>query len=164
MKDFSKLGITFDKLKLTQINEAADLIHYTYQNEGIWLAYKKEDAIEELMCSFSNLVYKPTYFVALHNNKIIGLASYMWSHCSSNVYELSFGTVHPGWQRMGIGQELTRLRLKEIIEVNNESLITTVSRRPTLFEKFNFKTVCSIQNEHEESAYMICKSEDLIID
>lgn len=160
-----KTGITFGKLPITKINEAAEFIYNTYQKEGIWLNYTLEETIEELMCSFSNLVYRPTYFVAYSpDNKIIGIGSYLWSHCSSNVFELSFGTVHPDYQRRGIGQYLTYLRLKEIVDGHSDAIIITVARRPKLFEKFNFKTVCKIKNEDEDSDFMICSAIDINFD
>ena len=162
--NFKDVGeVTFEKLSLCRIDEAAELIYYTYQKEGIWLEYMKEEAMEELICSFTNSVYKPTFFIALLDGKMIGIASYMWSHCSSHIFELSFGTVHPDYQRKGIGQHLTYLRLKEIVGIGDPSLtmVTTVARVPQLFEKFNFQTVCKMENEHEEAAYMICKGTEL---
>lgn len=161
-KYFENIGeIKFEKLTVNQINECAELIKLTYENENIWSDYSKEEATEELICSFTNTIYKPIYFVALLNNKIIGLASYMWSHCSSNVFELSFNTIHPDYQRKGIGTYLTYLRCKEILELDRQSLIITVARRPKVLEKFNFKTICKIKNEDEESDYMICKASEI---
>src|ERR1035437_79814 len=139
-KYFDGIGeVVFQKLTTDKINESADLIYNTYQAEKIWVDYPKEQVIDELMCPFSNLVYKPSYFIALQNNVVIGIASYMWSHTSSNVLELSFNTVNPDFQRKGIGQHLVYLRLKEIIEQgNDDSVVITVTRKPKLFEKFNF--------------------------
>jgi N-acetylglutamate synthase-like GNAT family acetyltransferase len=160
--DFKGIGeVTFEKLPITRINEAAELIHYTYKEAGIWLKYTKEEATEELLCSFSNLIYKPTFYIALHDDKIIGLASYMWSHCSANILELSFGTVHPYFQRKGIGNYLTYIRLKEIVENNDHALIIVVARIPELFEKFNFKTICKIKNELQDADYMTCMGSEI---
>ena len=161
---FKDCEVTFEKLSITKINEAAELIQKTYEADGIWSHYSAADACEELMASFSNLIYRPIFFLAIHEGKIIGLASYMWSHCSTNVFELTFGTVHPDFQRKGIGQHLTYLRLKEIVDDNADALIITVARRPKLFEKFNFKSVCKIQNELVDSDFMVCKSVDVNFD
>ncbi len=162
-KEIEGIGkVIFEKLSIGKINELTDLIHETYQREGIWLTYSKNDIEEELVCSFTNLNYKPTYYIALFNDKIIGCGSFMWSHTSSNVFELSFGTVHPDFQKKGIGKQLTSLRLKEIIEISNEdTVIVTVSRRPKFFEQFNFKTSFLIQNEKEASSFMFVKVTDL---
>lgn len=162
-KYFYGIGeVVFQKLTTDRINEAANLIYNTYQSEKIWLSYSKEQVIDELMSSFTNLVYRPNFFIALQNNMMIGIASYMWSHTSSCVLELSFGTVHPDFQRKGIGQHLTYLRLREIIEKSSEdSVVITVSRRPKLFEKFNFTTSFMVKNEKEDSSFMFCKVVDL---
>lgn len=162
-KTFEGIGeVSFEKLTIGKINELTDLIYETYQREGIWLTYSKVDIEEELVCSFTNLNYKPTYYIAIFNNKIIGCGSWMWSHTSSNILELSFGTVHPDFQRKGIGKHLTYLRLKEIIETSNkDSVVVTSSRRPKFFEKLNFKHSFTFPNENEESFFMFCKIIDL---
>lgn len=164
-KHFERIGeVTFEKLTIRKINELTDLIYDTYQKEGIWLTYSKEQIEEELICSFTNLNYCPTYYIALFNDKIIGCGSWMWSHTSSNILELSFGTVHPDFQRQGIGKYLTYLRLKEIIEISNkDSVVVTSSRLPVFFEKLNFKHSFSFPNENEESHFMFCKVMDLPI-
>jgi N-acetylglutamate synthase-like GNAT family acetyltransferase len=163
-KDIS--GISFETLTADRINESADVIIRTYHNEGIWLKYTKAEVTEELMCAFSNLVYKPVFHIALHNGKIIGIGSYLWSHCSGNIFELSFGTIHPEYQRRGIGQYLTYIRIKEILELSDPeiTMFVVVARRPELFKKFNFTTVCKMKNEQEEAEYMICKAKDLNLD
>ena len=164
-KYFDKIGIVkFEKLTISKINELTNLIHETYQREGIWLSYSKELIEEELICSFTNINYKPSYFIAIFNNKIIGCGSWMWSHTSSNIQELSFGTVHPDYQRLGIGKHLTYLRLKEIIETTDEnSIVVTSTRRPLFFEKLNFKYTFNFKNDDELSYFMYCKITDLPI-
>lgn len=162
-KLFETIGmVKFEKLSIGKINELTDLIYDTYQREGIWLSYSKKEIEEELLCSFTNLNYKPTYYIAIFDGKIIGCASFMFSHTSSNIFELSFGTVNPDYQRKGIGQHLTNLRLKEIIEISNSStVVITSARRPKFFEKYNFKVAFSFLNEKEESSFMFCKVVDL---
>lgn len=162
-KHFEGVGeVTFEKLTIRKINELTDLIYDTYQKEGIWLTYSKEQIEEELICSFTNINYKPIYYIASFNEKIIGCGSWMWSHTSSNVLELSFGTVHHDYQRKGIGKHLTYLRLKEIIEIGNkDSVVVTVSRRPQFFETLNFKHSFDFKNENEQSYFMYCKVVDL---
>ncbi len=162
-KHFEGIGeVTFEKLSVSRINELTELIHETYQREKIWVSYSKEQIETELLCAFTNLNYKPTYYIAILNDKIIGCGSFMWSHTSSNVFELSFGTVHPDYQRKGIGKALTSLRLTEIIQISNEdSVVVTVSRRPKFFEQYNFKTHFDLKNENELSYFMSCKVIDL---
>lgn len=162
-KHFEGIGeITFEKLTIRKINELTDLIWETYQKEGIWLTYSKEEIEQELISSFTNVVYRPAFYIASLNNKIIGCGSWLWSHTSSNVLELSFGTVHPDYQRKGIGKYLTFLRLQEIIKVSNEdSVVVTSSRRPNFFEGLNFKHAFDFKNEKEQSYFMYCKVVDL---
>ena len=162
-KNFKNVGdVNFEKLTIRKINELTDLIWNTYQREGIWLTYSKADIEEELICSFTNINYRPTYYIALLDGKIIGCGSWLWSHTSSNVLELSFGTVHHDYQRKGIGKYLTYLRLKEIIEKSNsDPVVVTSSRRPKFFEALNFKHSFDFKNENEQSYFMYCKVVDL---
>ena len=164
-KYFEGVGtVKFEKLTIGKINELTDLIYDVYQKEGIWLTYSKDDIEQELVSSFTNYNYKATYYIAIFDGKIIGCGSYMYSHTSSNILELSFGTVHWDFQRKGIGQYLTYLRLKEIIETSNkDSVVVTSSRRPKFFEKLNFKHAFNFLNEDEESYFMFCRVVDLDI-
>lgn len=160
--DFNIENITFKKLDILQINELIDFIWNVYQKEDIWLTYSKEQIANEIFSSFANINYRPVFYLALYENKIIGCGSWMWSHMSSNVVELSFGTVHPDFQRKGIGKRLTELRLEDIQkECNKDSVIVVTARRPEFFEKMNFKHSFNFKNENEKSYFMYCKVVDL---
>lgn len=142
-KKFENIGeVIFKKLTISKINTLTDFIYDVYQSEGIWLTYTKKDIEKELLSRFTNIVYKPKFYIAILNNEIIGCGSWLWSHTSSNVLELSFGTVHPKYQRIGIGQYLTKIRLKDIINnCNKDSVIVTSSRRPKFFENLILNTL-----------------------
>jgi N-acetylglutamate synthase-like GNAT family acetyltransferase len=163
-KNFKDIGdVDFIYLTQERIDEVAEFIINVYQHANIWQDYTKEEVKEELLASFSNYVYKPVFILALHEGTLIGAASYMWSHMSSQAYELSFASVLPEHQRKGLGTYLIFLRLKEILEIRNrDAVIFTRCRRPTLFQKFGFQYVRKHMGKSTAgSQYMYCPAEDV---
>ncbi len=156
--------IKIRKLLPEDIDIVAQFVIGIYQSEGIWLTYTIEDMKEELYASFSNLLYKPVFFLAFIDSELIGIASYMITHMSSQAYELSFVTIDPKYQRKGIGQLLTKIRLQEILSLDKDAIIFTMARRPKLLEKFNFKIISNyIDSGGTEVFYMFCMGHEIII-
>jgi len=164
-KDFPDIGeVTFEKLSREQVPEAIELIYSVYQHEGIWIDFTKTQIEEEILSAFDNICYRPIFFVALFEGKMIGIASYMEAHISSEAFELSFGTILPEYQRKGLGTWLIYLRLREIIEKEKNAVIFTRARAGKLFEKFNFTYIYKVSDEDDSVGsydYMFCVAKDV---
>ncbi len=167
-RNFTGIGsIRIEKLTEEKAPEVIELILSVYKHENIWPDYLKSDLEKEVFSSFQDTCYKPVFFIALYSNKIIGVASYMESHISSEAFELSFATVLPEYQGHGIGTYLTHIRLKEIAEREKDAFIITRTRFPRIFEKFNFKYIQKTLDSHGSNGpydYMFCLAKDVVFD
>lgn len=164
-KEFKNIGeIEIVNLSEEKASEAGDLIYSTYQREGIWLEYSREQVAEEIESSFRNICYRPIFICVFFQGKMIGLASYMESHISSDAFELSFATVIPEFQAKGLGSYLVYLRIKKILESVSGAFFLTRARAPQIFERFGFTYLYKTKDTHGTPGpfdYMFCHSSDI---
>lgn len=63
---------------------------------------------------FSNATYRPTFFVAEVEGKIVGSSFWNWAWANYDTFEFGWMCVHGSYRRRGIGEALHRVRLDDI--------------------------------------------------
>lgn len=164
--DINTIGkVSISKIESSDIKEVTELIYDVYQHEKIWSEYTKEQIFQDISAAFTNVpAYRPTYYIARIDKKIIGIAGFTEAFMSSDAFELSFATILPLYQRKGLGTLLTKLRLQEILTLKHNPVIFTRTRAPKLFESFNFKYIYKTTDTDGVKGsfdYMFCKGNEI---
>ncbi len=104
-----------------QLKHLQDCISIVSQNYGP--RYKRE-IVEDLYAAFSpTQVYRPVYFVAIEDDKIVGFIGYNQSWMDFHAYEIFWVQVHPDFQKQGFGKSLMCKVLVEIQAIEKAELV-----------------------------------------
>jgi len=146
------------EMKKKDLDLVVSLIRDTYDNEQLWLDYTKKLIKEDFLFMLS-LFNKKKYkvYVAIVHNEIIGVASLSFSDMTDSLYELSWCTVLPKFQRQGIGTLLTTHRLNYIRGLNYPKYVMVSTRYPKLFKKFGFVELLKRDDDASHSSFCYLK-------
>ncbi len=125
-----------------------------------FLVFNNGESVRELAhkyisCMFSNDYRKPTFIIALKDNKIIGTAAYSEEIFTVNTWGISWVSVHPEHRNQGIGQQLVETCLTKIKEEAKQSvtaILGTYPNKTRLYEKAGFKKA---GQDEEGGSYML---------
>jgi predicted N-acetyltransferase YhbS len=96
----------------------------------------------ELHAMFGDAPIKPGYFVAVHDDQILGFAGFMQSWMDYNIYNVFWVNVDPKHQRQGIGKELVRTVIDAIRLDANACMILLTTTSPKYYaDHFGFKAL-----------------------
>lgn len=134
------------------IPQAAAIVGKNYSKE-----YQKFATLE-LKDMFGKQQFKPFYFVAEKNKKIVGFAGYTQSAMDYNIYEIFWVNVSPERQKQGIGQKLVSRVISEIKNKKDAKLILLSANIPNsryYKQKFGFKILQPFGKEYHLMAYKL---------
>jgi len=95
------------------------------------------NALLEIAEMFGSSRWRPHYFVAEIDGKIVGYAGFKTAWILWNVKELVWVNVLPEYQGFGVGSALTEHRLKKLRE-DETALALLMTKRRSFFKKFGF--------------------------
>ena len=110
-------------------------------------SFSKQDtkfSRKEVAEMFSTSLNKPTYVVAIENNEIIGLAGFILSWFSFDIYEIFWVAVRPDFQGKGAGRELVKNVIRRIKSFKGQykaSGIILSTSSPQFFERCGFEKI-----------------------
>lgn len=96
----------------------------------------------ELAEARSGANWRPSYFKASVEEKIVGFAGWNYSWVNYDVYELCWCNVLPEYQGKGIGRKLVEVRLSTIRNIGGQVVLLT-THRPEIYERYGFKSLSS---------------------
>jgi N-acetylglutamate synthase-like GNAT family acetyltransferase len=105
-----------------------------------------EHFVPEFELSFAPFAYRPYFYVAEADDKIMGCAGYGTNWTNWGGYALFWVNTHPAHQRLGIGKELVCACLRDIAHIGDTVLITTTV--PHWYKKFGFLTLKSVKTDN----------------
>ncbi len=144
--------MTKDNLK-----EVVSLICETYDNENLWSDYRHDKIKSEFEFAFKKshvpAYLKPKFFVAVIDKEIIGVAGITSSYMSDVLWELSWATVKPGYQRKGVGTALTKHRIKWAKKQKKRGYFMVSTRYPKLFKKLGFTEFLKRSDDNSHSSF-----------
>lgn len=101
----------------------------------------------ELQAMFGDAPIKPSYFVAVHDDQIVGFAGFMQSWMDYNIYNVFWVNVDPDYQRQGIGKELVRTVIGAIrLDANARMILLTTTSPEYYADHFGFKVLQSFMD------------------
>ena len=151
-------NIAIREMNKSDITEVVNMICEAYDNENIWLDYRHAKILPEIEYAFTDDpipdCYKQTFFVAVIDNEIVGVGGIIGSFMSDNIFELSWGTVKPKYQRQGIGTLLIQHRIDFGKFQRSHGYFMVSTRYPELFKKFGFNEVFRYDNSNSGVCYL----------
>ncbi len=118
----------------------------------------------ELADMFSNATYRPTFFVAEDDGKIVGFGGWNWAWHNYDIYELFWGNVAFGYQGRGIGRQLVEARLDDILEVTaaelqaKQSYVTVSTHHREMYERYGFAVIATMDLWQDPKTHLMMKS------
>lgn len=98
---------------------------------------------------FSNATYRPTFFVADAEGKVIGCSFWNWSWANYDTFEFGWMCVDKSYRRRGIGEALHRVRLSDVVgrvRPSKAHMILLSTRLVERYQRFGFKVICENPN------------------
>lgn len=103
----------------------------------------------EIEAMFKNYVYKPEYFVAEHNGKIMGFAGCIQSWMDYSIYQIFWVNVLREYQGKGTGTLLVERALRVIKKKREAKFVLLTTKKPSFYRKFGFRILIKIgKNEY----------------
>jgi GNAT superfamily N-acetyltransferase len=108
-----------------------------------WDRFTAQLASPDFESMFSGAVWKPFFYVAEQDGRVVGVAGYGVSWLSYGIYNMFWHGVTPGARRHGIGASLVRRRLADLAPIADVVMIAT--KIPDYYIRFGFETVAQVQ-------------------
>jgi GNAT superfamily N-acetyltransferase len=116
--------------RLTQ-NDIPQCLHIAKANWGIDIA---QSCVVELGQAFNSAVWKPNFYVAEEDQRVIGFAGYAASWMHYSIQEITWVNVDPSYHRNGIGRGLVNQCIDDIQAVGSVIMLSTTI--PEYYEKW----------------------------
>jgi predicted N-acetyltransferase YhbS len=109
-------------IRLLKQNDIPEILHIIRTNWGISTA---QTAHVEFQQAFTNAMWKPTFYVAIIDDKIVGTACYCASWMAWGCYDIAWVNTHIDFRNMGIGISLVEKCIDDIRAVGNLVMLNT---------------------------------------
>lgn len=116
-----------------------------------WSKFTAQCAYPDFLEMFSAAAFRPFYYVAVEEEKVVGMVGYNTSWLSYGIYNMFWLGVRPAYRKQGIATKLMNRCLEDLLPIAD--VIMGVTDIPEFYHRWGFKTISLIETTEATEVY-----------